>query len=185
MRSIMIVVGMMILVVAVALNAQAPAPKPGPEHQKMYVWLGDWTWDEEARDSPSGPWYRTPGSMQVRLMQGGFFIEFRWKSNIKGQEVSGVEIEGYDPIKKVNLTSFFASNGARGGVTSAVYKGNVEEVSYAEMSADGKKIEARCTWNFAADALSVSGSCEQLTDGKWWPFRRSKGTKVKAISKNE
>jgi len=185
MKRSAIAVGLVLLLFAVASQAQAPGPTPGPEHQKMHVWLGDWTIDEETRDSPTEPWYKNTFTMQVRLMPGRFFNEARWKGNIKGQDVSGVEIEGYDPIKKVNFTSFFGSNGWRGGVTSAVYKGNMEEVNYTGMFADGKRIEARCTWNFAADSMSVSGSCDQLSDGKWWPFRKVKGVKVKAISKNE
>lgn len=172
MKRTVIAVGLIALLFAVASQAQAPAPKPGPEHQKMHVWLGDWTWEEETRDSPSEPWYKIPGTMQVRLMPGGFFIEFRWKVNIKGQEVSGVEIEGYDPIKKVNVTSSFASDGTRGNVTSAVYKGNIEEVSYTDISVDGKKKEARCTWNFAADSMSMSGSCSSSTTASGGLFEK-------------
>ena len=185
MKRSAIAVGLVLLLFAVASQAQTPGPKPGPEHQKMHVWLGDWTIDEETRDSPSEPWYKISGTLQVRLMPGGFFNEARWKANIKGQEVSGIDIGGYDPIKKVYFSSGFGSDGSRGGVTSDVYKGNIEEVNYTIMFADGKRMEARCTWNFAADSMSVSGSCEQLTDGKWWPFRKTKLAKVKAISKNE
>jgi len=50
---------------------------------------------------------------------------------------------------------------------------------------DRKEIMPEASTNFAADSMSMSGSCEQLTDGKWWPFRRAKATKVKAITKNE
>ena len=32
-------------------------------------------------------------------------------------------------------------------------KGNIEEVNYTEMDVDGKRIEARCTWNFSADGM--------------------------------
>jgi hypothetical protein len=169
-----------ILVLASNFASFAQPAKPGPEQQKMHVWLGDWVWEAETRDSPTEAWYKGSWTGQVRLMPGGFFIEFRWKGTVKGTEMTLVEIEGYDPVKKVNVTAFFNSDGTMGNVTSAIYKGSTEEVKYTSIDATGKRLEARCTWNFGADSMSLSGSCEQLTDGKWWLFRRViKATKTK------
>ena len=170
------------IVVVMLSTAAAPAQssKPGPEHQRMHVWLGDWVWEEETRDSPTEDWLKSSWTGQARLMPGGFFVESRWKGDVKGQEVTSVEIEGYDPIKKTNVTSYFNSDGTMGNVTSAIYKGNLEEVRYTSIGANGKRFEARCTWNFGADSISLSGSCEQLKDGEWWLFRRVvRATKTK------
>ncbi|UCF39010.1 MAG: DUF1579 family protein [Acidobacteriota bacterium] len=175
-----IVLTIVLLTVVGVATLSALSAQPGPEHEKMHVWLGDWTWEEEIRDSPDDKWYQASWKGQNRLMPGGFFIEFRWKGIVKGAEISMVEIEGYDPAKKTNVTSFFDSQGNMGGVTSASYQGNTEEVEYSSMSPTGEKIQARCTWRFSADANSASGSCERLSDGKWWLFRRVvKAEKVK------
>ena len=166
--------------VCVAATAQTEEAKPGPQHQKMHVWIGDWTFDEETRDSASEPWYKTPATCQTRTLLGGFFLEFRCKVNIKGREIDFLEIESVDPVRKTNVTSFFGSDGTSGHVTSATYVGNKGEVKYTSMAADGKTFEARCTWTFGADSMSVSGSCDRLMDGKWVPFRKLTGTKAKA-----
>jgi hypothetical protein len=178
-RSVAIIA--VIVVLISTFTAFGQSAKPGPVHQKMHVWLGDWTWEEEVRDTPTGAWYKTTWTGQVRLMQGGFFNQFRFKGNVKGREVTSLEIEGYDPIKKTNVTSFFDSDGTMGHVTSATYEGNKEEVEWYSVDAIGKRIQARCTWNFSSDSMSLSGSCEQLTDGKWWLFRKNvKAVKTKA-----
>lgn len=169
-----------LLVLFVSPVGQAQTAKPGPEHQKMHVWLGDWEWVEESRDSPTDSWQTATWVGQARLMDGGFFVEARWKGTVNGQEVTAVEIEGYDPIKKVNVRTFFESTGTMGTVTSVVYKGNTEEARYTAIDPGGKKIEVRCTWQFSEDSMSLTGSCDQLTDGEWWLFRRAvKATKTR------
>jgi len=176
MKRIVVAVGVLALVCAAT---QAQEAKPGPQHQKMHVWIGDWTWEEEVRDSPSEPWYKATWTGQVSLLPGGFFIEFRWKGNLKGREIFVLEIEGYDPIKKTNVTSFFDSLGVMGHVTSAVYSDNREDVEFTQTTADGKTIRCRCTHTFAADFMSLTSSCEKLTDGEWWVFNKGSATKTK------
>ena len=171
------------LLVSWADRAQSQAPTPGPEHKKMLVWVGDWTYEEETRDGAGEPWYKAPGKCQVRSILGGFFTEFRCRATVKGTEVDSIEIEGVDPVKKTNVTSFFSSDGASGHVTSAEYVGNKEEVTYTSTTAAGKSFEARCTWTFGADSMSFAGTCDRLTDGKWVPFRRLTGTKTKDAGK--
>jgi hypothetical protein len=167
------------LLVAWTAQAQSQAPQPGPEHKTMLVWVGDWTFEEETRDSASEPWYKTPVSCQVRTILGGFAVEMRCKASIKGKQVDFLEIETVDPVKKTNVTSFFGSDGTSGHVTSATYVGNKEEVKYTSMAADGKTFEARCNWTFGAGSMSMSGACDRLTDGKWVPFRKLTGTKAR------
>ncbi len=168
-----------ILLIASVAYAQTKPPQPGSEHKKMLIWVGNWTFTEEARDSASAPWDKVAVSCQNRPL-GGFFVEARCKINTKGREINHVEIFAFDPLKKTHVTSFFNSDGGSGGVTSGAYVDNKWEFKYTSVDANAKSLEARCSWIFGPDAMSISGSCERLTDGKWDLFRKLTGTKTKA-----
>jgi len=172
-----------ILSIASAARAQTQPPQPGPEHKKMLIWVGDWTLVEETRESVSAPWDKAAVSCETQPILGGFFLEYRCKIKAKGREINHVEIESYDPVKKTNVTSFFNSEGVSGHVTFANYVGNKEEIRYTLLDINGKMLEARCTWTFGPDFMSMSGSCDQLTNGKWELFRKMTGTKTKAAVK--
>lgn len=177
-RSVLAVAAMLLL--GWAAQARSQPAQAGPEQKKMHVWVGDWTFDQEIRDNASEAWYKAPATCQDRMILGGFVLEVRCKATVKGKGVEVLEIGSFDPVKKTHVSSFFDSDGTSGYVTSAAYSGNKMEVQYTSMAADGGAFEARCVWTFGADSMSVSGSCERLTDGKWVPFRKLTGTKAKA-----
>jgi hypothetical protein len=171
----------LILIFASAIQAQSP--QPSPEQKKLLVCVGDWTYTEERRDSASEPWYKVVGSMRVRTILGGFFNEWRGKETVKGKEMEGVEIGGYNPAKKTIITSFFLSDGSLGQVTSGTFVGNRLDVKYTVTGADGKTSENRNAWTYAPDGTSVSGQGERLIDGRWVPIRKMSFTKIKSADK--
>jgi hypothetical protein len=169
------------LIFASAIHAQSPQPSSG--QKKLLVCVGDWTYIEERRGSASEPWYKVAGSMQARTILGGFFNEWRSKETVKGKEMEGVEIGGYDSTKKTIITSFFLSDGSLGHVTSGTFVGNIMDVKYTVTGLDGKTSENRNTWTFAADGMSISGLGERLFDRKWVAIRKMSFTKIKAAGK--
>jgi hypothetical protein len=61
-----VVVSTLIVVCAVLVLAQAPqAPKPGPEHQKVAPFIGNWTFDGEAKSGPMGKGGKVTGTETI------------------------------------------------------------------------------------------------------------------------
>ncbi len=48
----------------VCAAAQAQEAKPGPELKKLDVWLGEWSYEVEVKESPSGTERRVTGTIQ-------------------------------------------------------------------------------------------------------------------------
>ena len=97
--------------VCAATFSQAQEAKPGPELKKLDVFVGDWTWADMVKDSPSGDERRMEGTSEVRRI-GDFFYEFRfqWK-DADGKDMRFTSITGYDPVKKTYFNHAFGSDG--------------------------------------------------------------------------
>ena len=54
-----------------------PALPPATEHQKLAIWLGDWSYESTLHESPLGAAGTYQGNYTVRPIFGGQFIEFR------------------------------------------------------------------------------------------------------------
>lgn len=49
-------------------------PKPGPDHQKLYVFAGEWAGEERTMPSPMGPGGTASGTMRARVDIDGLFV---------------------------------------------------------------------------------------------------------------
>jgi hypothetical protein len=165
-----------VLVFSVALQAQTSGSQPSPEHKKLEVWAGNWTFQGEAKDSPSGPSYKIDCSWQGRWLPGGFFLEIHgtWKG--QSGEDHYLEILGYDPVKKTYFGYVFFESGSLEIYTSTFNDRSCLE-SGTDYSRDGEAIKWRHAWNFSPDWMAVSGKCEVEADGKWWTSFEAKGVK--------
>ena len=154
-----------------------PAPKPGPEHQKLGIWLGDWTYEGEAKDSPLGPGGRFSGKYTARPILGGFFVEFRGEETGPTGSSYGVEIDGYDAVNKRYTWNGFTSDGY---VSAVTYTLDGPTMSYSGTAGVGaKQCQIRGTVVFAADFLSYVDKVEYSTDGTTWqPLAGKRATKV-------
>lgn len=174
MRYPWIAVGL-VCVLVVTAAAQAPTPKPGPEQKRLAVFVGNWTYEGEAKPGPAGPGGKVTGTDRSQML-GGFFIDRRWEEKGPMGDLKGVHIFGYDPVKKTYITSGFDSAGGFDSGTIVV-SGNTWTFSSAGVSG-GKPMHSRCPVTFAAGNMSFSVKCEASTDGKnWTPSFEGKWTK--------
>jgi hypothetical protein len=161
------------------LFAQKPEmPKPGPEHQKLEAFVGTWTFEGEMKPGPMGPGGKMTGTDRIQWLPGNFFVERRFEGKGPMGQMSGVEIMGYNPTKKVHTYNFFDSMGMAGSGTLTLSGSTWTATGTANM--DGKVIHDRCNLALGAGSTTLTIKCEMSMDGKaWTPSFEGKATKSK------
>ena len=146
--------------------ASEPLPQPGPEQKKLEIWLGDWTYELNAKPSPLGPAGKSVGSNTVKRILNGAFIEFRGEENGPSGAIQWMEIDGYDAsIKRYRWTNF-ASDGSAQDITYTI---DGQTVPYSGTQTTGEKqylMRGKCV--FTEDFSSNFDRREMSTDGKNW-----------------
>ena len=159
-------------------SAQAP-PKPGPEHQKLAPFVGNWTFAGEMKPGPMGPGGKMTGTDRIAWLPGGFFIERRFDGKSPMGDMHGLEIMGYDSVKKAYTYNFFDSMGTMGAGTMTI-SGNTWNATGAANSS-GETMQERCTLTFGAGNTTLTVKCEASMDGgkTFAPFIEGTATKSK------
>lgn len=179
MKRIVVTIGLLVGITAAAAWAETPAAKPGPEHQKLQVFVGDWTSEGETKASPLGPAGKVAGKFSVRPVLGGFFIEFRGEETIGAATSQWIEIDGYDPSSKRYRWTSFGSDGSTATITYTLADTNMKYEGTMVMG--GKEAKVRGTVVFDADFMGFLEKREFSLDGeKWSPQFESRATKKKA-----
>ncbi len=162
--------------VFVAKLAGQGAAKPGPEHKKLEVFAGNWTYTGEAKAGPFGAGGKVTGTDRNELL-GGFFLVRRYKETGPGGELNGIEVLGYDPVKKAFTDSGFDSSGFAGSGTWTVSGDTWSFVGGGV--AGGKEFRQRCTLTFGAGSTTAfTVKCDASPDGgAWTPVFEGKWTK--------
>ena len=173
-------VGLMALsVLAGPVIAQkAEPPKPGAEHQRLGAFVGNWTFEGEMKPGPMGPGGKMTGTDRVDWVPGNFFIQRMYEGKSPMGDVMGLEILGYDAVKKVYTFNAFDSVGMRNSGTLTV-KGTTWSAS-GTATVGTTVLHDRCTLNFGAGNTTLSVKCEGSADGKsWMPTFEGNATKTK------
>ena len=98
-------------------------------------------------------------------MLGGFFLTRHYEEKGPAGDLRGIEILGYDPVRKIYTDASIDSSGtsATGTVTLT---GNTWRAT-ATTRAGGMSFKQRCTFTTpVSNAFTVV--CEASTDGKTW-----------------
>lgn len=164
-----------ILAWAGAAGAQTAAPTRSPEVQRMEGYIGDWTFQESTRDSPGAPEQTIKGTWQARWL--GSQVEWRSRWTAGDKEVTAVEVEGWDPAKKTQYSSWFLSDGTHGSLSGS-WSGTTLSFDSSWVTGDGKPAKARCSFAYASDFAAVDYRCESGEKGKTWVSRTGRAVKV-------
>ena|SRR5437867_1099938 len=175
--SVAVVVCLLISSVVIA-QAPAPAPKPGPEQKKFEAFVGTWTYEGEAKKSPFGPAGKISGTDIYEMLPGSFFIQHRWDEKNPLGNAKGLEVWGYDPVKKTYTYNYFSSLGEMGSGRFTI-NGNTWEFTGSGVTYEGKTAFGRGTLTFNSPmSLTIKG--EASADGKTFaPAFEGKWTKTK------
>jgi ketosteroid isomerase-like protein len=166
---------MVVACFAGAAFAQQPnqPPKPGPEHQKLQLWVGEWTYEGESQTSFLGPGEKFTGRLTARPISNGFGLETVDNEQSPSGETQDVEVDTYDPVTKSYPYIYIASDGSfsQGSLT---VNGTWEGTSMA----NGKKYKERGTNAVAPDGMSFTRHGEISVDGKtrlpWFTYKATK-----------
>ncbi len=163
-------------------SVQAPAPRPDPEVKKLSVLVGRWKFKGEYEAGPLGPGGKVAGEYTGRMILGGFFFQGQFTEKAPFGEMSGLEVEAYDPANKSFVSNWYLS----GGSTIS----GILTVSGNTFTWEGKLMGAGTQYQYkqilivAANLTSWTIKCEILVDGRTWtPWFEEKGTKAKSAPK--
>jgi hypothetical protein len=166
MKCFAVVVAVVSMSAAVVTAQKQEMPKPGPEHQRLGVFVGNWTFEGELKPSPTGPGGKMTGTESIDWAPGGFFVQRSYQGKSPNGEMQGLEILAYDGAKKGYTYNAFDSLGNMASGTMAV-KGNTWTTT-GTMTMGATAMRERCSLDFGAGGSTVSIKCEISTDGKTW-----------------
>jgi len=152
--------------------------KAGSDYNVLDAWSGIWNVQGEARNSISAPYYHVDWTLTSQRILNGYALEIlhQWKTKDFTQD--GVEITGYDPVKKTCMTHIFYDDGSWLNSTPTFTDKNTCVENGAMYYPSGEVEVSRWTWNFSDDWMSFDVKGENLKDNTWWKAFEGKGTKI-------
>ncbi len=161
---------------AVAEQALQMVSNLGPEYRKLQIWVGDWTYQGEDKETAFQSQRRYAGRATVRPVFGGAFVE--WQAEEANGGSPAREIDGYDPTTKRFFFHAYYPNGSVEMMTYTI-EGNMVTLS-GTTDIDGKRARLKGTCVFAPDSSSFVEKLQVCLDGKTWiPMSEVKFAKVK------
>ena len=148
---------------SVQAGPQPPSRKAGPEHQRLSVFVGEWT-TEGQTTGDEGPAAPIRSSDEYEWLPGNFFVVHRWDGTVGETEVHGIEIIGFDPNSGDYRTHFFDSEGNAGSEQLRVQDRTWTWLGRQVMGSDWH----RCTSVVSDDGNSMRAKHERSNDGKSW-----------------
>lgn len=152
----------------------APSSRP-PEVERMGSYVGDWSFQETFRAAPGAPEQVLKGTWQARWL-GDRQVEWRWRAVSADGEASGVQVEGWDPVKKVSFGTWHVSDGSHGAFT-ATWKGSTALHEGSLASAQGAVMRTTCAIDWG-DFTAVEYRCKGGEKGNTWVSREGRAFKV-------
>ena len=152
-----------LFVVPAIVSAQPQTAKPGPEIAKFVgSMVGTWTYAGTSKSNPYSPAGKVTGTDVWEAGPGGFSVFHRWDEQDPFGRVTGLEIIGWDAVKKSLAGSYYSSLGEVGGGTLTV-AGNTYTYTTTGATWEGKTAWSKCVWTFAS-AKSLDVKCDASAD---------------------
>ena len=88
------------------MAAMAELAKPGPEHERLQVFLGEWTTRTKAWYDPAQPPAESGGSATYASVLGGRFVRADYRGDMMGMPFTGELTLGYDKARKQYVSTW-------------------------------------------------------------------------------
>ena len=104
-----------------AMEAYMKMMATNENHAHLKTFVGEWTVSSTAWMQPGAPPERSQNSARAEMILGGRFLKMHFKGTMFGQPFEGIQIIGYDNMKKKFITfwidssstAFFLTEGTR------------------------------------------------------------------------
>jgi hypothetical protein len=167
-----------LLGLVIAGPALAQAPQPGPEHERLGVFVGDWTSEGEMKPSPMGPGGKMSGRDHCEWFEGKFAVVCHSEGSSPMGAMKSLGILGYS-AEDGTYTYYGTDNS--GMTMTTVAKGTVENDTWTytdESKMGGMTIKSRYTMKVLSPS-EYTFKWEMLgEDGEWLTAAEGKNTKA-------
>jgi Protein of unknown function (DUF1579) len=99
-----------------AAEAGMVMPKPGPEHHNLQLAEGTWNVTIETPGQPT-----TKGMSEFKMSMGGFWLVEKFTCDWNGMKFEGRSTTGYDPNKKMYVSTWIDNSSPGMTVTEGTY----------------------------------------------------------------
>jgi hypothetical protein len=171
MAIIRLVVWIAVAALAVGLGfAEDPAapqmPEPTPEHQKLDVWVGEWTGSGELKPGPFGPGGPVSWTEKCAWFgEAGFHVVCKSEGTGPMGPMKGLGIMGYDPAKEAYVHFGVDTHG-----WMAQSKGTLSDKTWtfhSKETMEGKTFHTRAVMEWVS-ATKMKFRWEMSEDGETW-----------------
>jgi hypothetical protein len=177
MRLLAVVIAIVAFEAGAVVAQQPELPKSTAEHQRLAAFVGNWTIEGEMKAGPTEARGRITATDRSAWVPGNFFVQRLYEGKSPMGEGRGLEILGYDAVRKVYTYNTFDSVGTVGSGTMTV-KGNTW-TTLGTLTSGTNVMRDRCTLDFGSGATTLRIDCEVSTDGtSWMPAFHGKATKT-------
>jgi hypothetical protein len=174
---VLICAAILLLTFATPVMAENVKMKDNPKCKNWDQLIGKWSWELEARESPTGPVERISGTEEYEWMYDGMFIKRQVQRTNVAQ--GAIEIIAYDPILKTHVSAAFHKTGQRWLGNSGGWKQRTLVKNVTHYIPDGQVLPETCVLSYSSDFTSLMVECKRYSEGQWWVAFKGKGTKLK------
>jgi hypothetical protein len=121
---------------------------PGEPHKQLASLAGSWTTQTKEWMEPGKPPSESTGSVEMKMLLDGRFLQQEFNGNMMGQPFSGIGITGYDNLRKRYVSNWIDTMGtgifSMEGTASADGKAITLKGQHAEL--EGGQMTHRAVW---------------------------------------
>ncbi len=93
------------------MEAYQKLATPGEPHKQLAGLAGSWTTQTKEWMEPGKPPVESTGSVEMKMLLDGRFLQQEFTGNMMGQPYAGVGISGYDNLRKRYVTTWIDTMG--------------------------------------------------------------------------
>lgn len=127
------------------MEAWQKSMKTGPEHVMLANMVGEWDGEISMWEDPNQPPLISNGTVNYESIFDGRYIIGKFSGNMMDMPMSGMEITGYDNVKKVFFSTWIDNMGTGMLYVEGTYDKNSNTITYIGETVDpmGNKMKVR------------------------------------------
>lgn len=115
---------------AAMMKAWQESMTPGPQHKMLGKMVGEWHGEISMWMDPSQPPQISEGTSVYESIYDGRYIIGKYSGTAMGMPMNGMDINGYDNVKKVFFTTWIDNMGTGLMYTEGVYDESTNKITY-------------------------------------------------------